>query len=71
MITRTGADPRITRAAADLWYDLHIRVPDAVLGTTAAVPARDGEAHVPVPPGTQPSDVLPIKRLRSVTRRAG
>ncbi len=39
-------------AGADLCYDLHIGVPDAVLGTIAAVPALDGEAHVPVPPGT-------------------
>jgi len=61
VIIRAGADPRFTRAGADLWYDLHIGVPDAVLGTTAAVPVLDGQAHVPVPPGTQPGDVLPVK----------
>ena len=60
VIIRTGADPRFTRAGADLWHELHIGVADAVLGSTAAVPALDIEAHVPVPPGTQPGDVLPI-----------
>jgi len=60
VIIRTGADPRFTRAGADLWYDLHIGAPDAVLGTTAAVPVPDGQAHVRVPPGTQPGDVLPV-----------
>ena len=52
---------RFTRAGADLWYDLHIGIPEAVLGSTAAVPALDGEAHVPAPPGTQPGDVLRVK----------
>jgi len=61
VIIRTGADPRFTRAGADLWYELHIGVPDAVLGSTAAVPALDGEARVPVPRGTQPGDVLRAK----------
>jgi len=61
VIIRTGADPRFTPAGADLWYELHIGVPDAVLGITAAASALDGEAHVPVPPGTQPGDVLPVK----------
>ena len=60
VIIRTGAAPRFTRAGADLWHELHIGVADAVLGSTAAVPALDIEAHVPVPPGTQPGDVLPI-----------
>ena len=40
---RTRADPRFTRAGADLWHDLHIQAPDAALGVTAAVPALQGK----------------------------
>jgi len=58
---RTRADPRFTQVGTDLWYDLHIRVTDAALGTTVAVPALDGQAQVRVPPGTQPGTVLRIE----------
>jgi len=58
---RTHTDPRFTRVGADLWHDLHIQVPDATLGTTAAIPALDGQALIRVPPGTQPGTVLRIE----------
>jgi len=58
---RTRTDPRFTRVGADLWHDLHIQVPDATLGTIAAVPVLDGQARVRVPPGTQPGTVLQIE----------
>jgi DnaJ-class molecular chaperone len=61
VIIRTGADPHLTRAGDELAYGLHIRVADAALGTTAPVPALGGQAHVRVPPGTQPGDVLTVK----------
>jgi len=57
---RTRADPRFTRAGADLRYDLHIGAPDAALGVTAAVPVPGGQARVRVPPGTQPGSVLRV-----------
>ena len=57
---RTRADPRFTRADADLWHDLHIQAPDAALGVTTAVPVPGGEARVRVPPGTQPGSVLRV-----------
>jgi molecular chaperone DnaJ len=60
VVVRTGADPRFTRQGADLWCDLHIGPPDAALGSTAAVPAPDGQAQVEVPPGTQPGAVLRV-----------
>jgi molecular chaperone DnaJ len=61
LIIRTEADPCFTRAGADLWHDLHITVPDAALGTTAAVPAPDGRRlRVNVPPATQPGVVMRI-----------
>ena len=59
---RTRADPRFTRADADLWHDLHIQAPDAALGITAAVPVLEGQVRVRVrvPPGTQPGCVLRV-----------
>jgi hypothetical protein len=58
---RTRADPRFTRAGADLWYDLHIQAPDAALGVTTAVPVPRGQARVRVPPGIQPGSVLRVE----------
>ena len=57
---RTRADPRFTRAGADLRYDLHIQAPDAALGATMAVPVPGGQVRVRVPPGTQPGTVLRV-----------
>jgi hypothetical protein len=57
---RTRADPRFTRAGADLRSDLHLQVPDAALGVTAAVPVPQGQVRVRVPPGTQPGSVLRV-----------
>ena len=61
VIIRTAADPHFTRAGAELRHDLHITVPDAALGSTAAVPAApDGRLRVTVPPVTQPGAVVRI-----------
>jgi len=57
---RTRADPRFSRAGADLRSDLHIGVPDAALGVTTAVPVPGGQARVRVPPGTRPGSVLRV-----------
>ncbi len=57
---RTRADPRFTRAGADLRHELHIPAPDAALGVTMAVPVPGGQARVRVPPGTQPGSVLRV-----------
>ena len=57
---RTRADPRFTRAGADLRHDLHVQAPDAALGVTMAVPVPGGQARVRVPPGTQPGSVLRV-----------
>jgi molecular chaperone DnaJ len=57
---RTRADPRFTRAGADLRSDLHLQAPDAALGVTAAVPVPGGQVQVRVPPGTRPGSVLRV-----------
>jgi molecular chaperone DnaJ len=61
VIIRMLPDPQFVRDGADLWHTLHIGVPDAVLGTVATVPAPDGPARMPVPPGTQSGAVLAIE----------
>ena len=61
VIIRTLPDPVFVREGADLWHVLHIGVPDAVLGTIATVPAPDGQAQIPVRPGTQSGAVLAIE----------
>jgi molecular chaperone DnaJ len=61
VIIRTVPDPLFIRDGANLWHVLHIGVPDAVLGTTATVPALDGQARLPVPPGTQSGAVLAVE----------
>jgi len=60
VIVRSRPDPRCRRAGADLRLDLHISVADAALGTTAQVPALDGEVKVAVAAGTQPGTMLRI-----------
>ena len=57
---RTAADPRLARRGSDLWCELDLPVPDAVLGTTATVPGLEGDVTVTVPPGTQPGTMVPI-----------
>ena len=57
---RAEADPRLARRGSDLWCELDLPVPDAVLGTTATVPGLEGDVAVTVPPGTQPGTMVPI-----------
>lgn len=57
---RTGHDARFTRNGADLAHELHISVPDAVLGVVAAVPSLDGPVRLTIPPGTQSGTILRI-----------
>jgi DnaJ-class molecular chaperone len=61
VVIRTRADSRFAREGADLRCDLHVGPADAALGTTAVIPALDGQVRVIVPPGTQPGDVLPVR----------
>ncbi|HUK67933.1 MAG TPA: DnaJ C-terminal domain-containing protein [Streptosporangiaceae bacterium] len=60
LIVRTEPDRRFIRRGHDLWHDLEVAVPDAVLGSTAAVPTLDGEIRITIPPGTQPGTVLRV-----------
>ncbi len=60
VIVRTEPDARFTRRGPDLLHDLEVTVPDAVFGTTAAVPTLDGEVQIDIPPGTQSGTVVQV-----------
>lgn len=49
------------REANDIYYDLMISIPDAILGTEVEVPTLKGKAKVKIMPGTQPGKLLRMK----------
>jgi molecular chaperone DnaJ len=49
------------RDGNDIYYDLMISIPDAVLGTEVEVPTLKGKAKVRIEPGTQPGKLLRMK----------
>ncbi|MCC5913444.1 MAG: molecular chaperone DnaJ [Balneolaceae bacterium] len=49
------------RDGNDIYYDLHLSIPDAILGTEVKVPTLKGKAKVKVEPGTQPGKLLRMK----------
>jgi len=49
------------RDGNDIYYDLVISVPDAILGTTKEVPTLKGKAEVKIEAGTQPGKLLRMK----------
>ncbi len=60
MTVRAEPGQWLARRGADLWYELGLTVPDAVLGTTATVPGPEGEVTVTVPAGAQPGAVIQV-----------
>ncbi|MFU8811499.1 MAG: molecular chaperone DnaJ [Balneolaceae bacterium] len=50
-----------TRDGNDIYYDLHLSIPDVVLGATQEVPTLKGKAKVKIEPGTQPGKLLRMK----------
>lgn len=49
------------RDGNDIYYDMMLSIPDAVLGTEVEVPTLKGKAKVKVEPGTQPGKLLRMK----------
>lgn len=49
------------RQGNDIYYDLMISIPDAILGTDVDVPTLKGKAKVKIEPGTQPGKLLRMK----------
>ncbi len=49
------------RDGNDIYYDLLISIPDAILGTEVEVPTLKGKAKVKIEPGTQPGKLLRMR----------
>lgn len=49
------------RNGNDIYYDLLVSIPDAVLGTDVEVPTLKGKAKVKIEPGTQPGKLLRMR----------
>ena len=64
--------PTLTREGTELYYDAHVSIAQAALGTRITVPTVEGEEEVEIKPGTQPDTEI---RLRGKgvphVRRAG
>ncbi len=53
--------PELKREGQHLVYNLHISIPDAILGTSVDVPLVEGKAKIKIDPGTQSGKVLRLK----------
>lgn len=51
----------LKRDGNDIYHDLLLSVPDAILGTEKEVPTLKGKARIKVEPGTQPGKLLRMK----------
>jgi molecular chaperone DnaJ len=49
------------RDGDDVYYDLELGYPQAVLGTEATVPTMEGDVSLTIPPGSQPGQILRLK----------
>lgn len=49
------------REGNNIFYDLNLSIPDAILGTDVQVPTLKGKAKVKIEPGTQPGKLLRMK----------
>ncbi len=49
------------RDGDDIYFDLNISIPEAVMGVTTEVPTLKGRARIKVDPGTQPGKMLRMK----------
>lgn len=51
----------LQRDGNNLIFDLHLSIPDAVLGTSVEVPTVEGHAKIKIPPGTQAGKIFRLK----------
>lgn len=60
-VLREEKHPTLTRVKANVYYDLHISLVDALKGTTVTVPTIEGTAKVPIEAGIQNGRKLRLK----------
>ncbi len=61
VLIEENEDERFTRDGDDIYHDLHLSIPDVVLGTEIDVPTLKGKARLKIEPGTQPGKLLRMK----------
>lgn len=63
VVVHVKPDKMLRRENADIYSDVHITYPQAVLGDTIALETLDGEKKMVVPEGTQPMEHIRLKGL--------
>lgn len=53
--------PELIRDGNDLLFNLHISIPQAVLGSQVEIPTVDGKVKIKIDPGTQPGKILRLR----------
>ncbi|MDZ4663712.1 MAG: molecular chaperone DnaJ [Bacteroidota bacterium] len=53
--------PELKREGQHLVYNLHVSIPDAILGISVDIPLVEGKAKIKIDPGTQSGKVLRLK----------
>ena len=53
--------PELIRDGNDLYFNMYVSFPDAVLGANVEVPTLDGKVKIKIEPGTQPGKMLRLK----------
>jgi molecular chaperone DnaJ len=71
VLVRVREDPRFVREGDDLITVLDVPAPLAALGATLAVPTLEGSTEVELPAGTQPGEVLTLRREGMPSLRRG
>jgi len=53
--------PELIRDGNDLLYNLHISIPQAILGSQVEIPTVDGKVKIKIDSGTQPGKILRLR----------
>lgn len=61
VIVSVEKDKTFQRDGKDLYYQLQLDIPTAVLGGTVEIPTLDGKVNVKIEPGTQPGKVMRLR----------
>ncbi len=61
VVIEEEAHPELIRDGNDVVFNLHLSIPDAVLGSTVEIPTIEGRVKVKIDAGTQPGKTLRLR----------
>lgn len=61
VVVNVKAHKEFERDGYDVWYDKHVSIVEATLGTDLRVPTLDGDVKYNMPAGTQPNEVFKLR----------